>query len=296
MSVVIPLYNHAAYVEQAVNSVLAQGPIVRELIVLDDGSGDDSAAVMARLARRDPRIRFERQANAGAHAALNTALGWCQGEFLAILNSDDSFVAGRLVALAAVLDNDPGADIAASAVQFMDGNSRIVGNEWYEAARVAHTDLGVGLLNGNHLMSTSNLMFRRDALHGVGAFAALRYAHDLDWVLRALALGRRVALAPGRLLTYRMHDSNTISEDHGRVRAEWAMAAAAYLTTLWDRRNAPPIDYNHAAAAAAVLRTHQLDRAVAPCMAYLRRNGAVPLDRSALLADAPFRARVADWV
>ena len=296
VSVVIPLYNHAAYIEQAVNSVLAQGPVVRELIVLDDGSTDQSAEIMARLAARDARIRFERQENAGAHAALNTALSWCRGEFLAILNSDDSYVTGRLSRLAAALDADPGVDIAASGLQFMDGTSRMVGNDWYEAARVAHADLGLGLLNGNFLMTTSNLVFRRDALERVGAFAALRYAHDLDWILRALALGRRVVLVEDRLLTYRMHDSNTINEDHRRVRAEWAMAASAYLTTLWDRRHAPAIDYEHAAAAQTVLRTHQLDRAAAPCMAYLRRHGALPLDRSPLLGDAAFVARLDGWV
>ena len=299
VSVVVPLYNHAGYIEQAVASVLAQGALVRDLLVIDDGSTDESATVMARLAARDGRIRFERQANRGAHATLNTALARCDGELLAILNSDDAWRPGRLSALAAALDADDGLDIAASGIGFIDAEGAARGNDWYEAAWRAPSDgtaLGVALLSGNFLMTTSNLLFRRAAWDAIGGFAALRYAHDLDWLLRALALGHRIAIVDRKLLDYRMHDRNTISEDHQAVRTEWAMAAAAYLTTLWDRPGAPPIDWPHAAAAQAVLREHQLDRAVGPCMAYLRRHGAQALDRSPMLADGPFRALVRGWV
>ncbi len=299
VSVVIPLYNHASFIAEALASVLAQGPIVAEVVVLDDGSTDDSAAIMERLSPSDPRIRFCRQSNAGAHAAINTALASCRGELLAILNSDDVFMPGRVAALAAALDADGGVDIAASAIAFIDGEGVSVENPWYEAASRAHREglgMGVALLNGNFLMTTSNLLIRRTALKAVGPFAALRYAHDLDWLLRALALGRRVTMVETPLLRYRMHGSNTIKEDHHRVRAEWAMAAAAYLTTLWDRPGAPPIDWEEAAAARSVLATHQLDWATDLCMAYMRRTGAASLDRSPLLADTVFRSKVEGWV
>ena len=154
----------------------------------------------------------------------------------------------------------------------------------------------MALLNGNFVMTTSNLLFRRAAIEKIGAFARLRYVHDLDWLLRALALGRRIIRVDEPLLRYRIHASNTISEDHSAVRAEWAMAAAAYLTVLWDRPGAPPIDWGHAAAAQSVLRQHELGRAVAPCMAYLRRHGAASLDRNALLGDEPFKRLVKSWV
>ena len=71
VSVVVPLYNHAQYITEAVESVLAQGSIVKELIVLDDGSTDESASVMERLFRRDPRIRW---LDATAPDLLDTAL------------------------------------------------------------------------------------------------------------------------------------------------------------------------------------------------------------------------------
>ena len=298
VSVVVPLYNHAGYIGDAIASILAQGSVVQEVIVIDDGSTDDSATVMAGLAAQDPRIVFDRQDNQGAHATLNAGLARCTGDLLAVLNSDDAFAPGRLTALVAALDADPAADIAASGLSFMDGSGATIANPWYQEAlafRRGGADLGVALLNGNFLMTTSNLLIRRAAWDLVGPFAALRYVHDLDWLLRALALGRRVVRVDKDLLRYRIHASNTISEDHANVRVEWALAAAAYLTLLWDRPGAA-IDWDHAGAVQAVLRKHQLDCAVPPCMAYLRHHSPASLDGSPVLADAAFKARVKGWI
>ena len=288
MSVVVPLYNHAAFVAEAVESILAQGRVVQEIIVLDDGSTDGSAAVVQGLVGRDPRLRLERQANRGAHATINAAIALCGGEMVAILNSDDAWLPGRVAALVAAR----GAGIGCSGLRFMDAAGTGTDNPWYEAALAFHRDgaeLGVALLNGNFVMTTSNLLIRRATLEAVGPFAALRYGHDLDWLLRALALGQRLVRVEAPLLRYRTHASNTIAEDHAGVRAEWAVAR------LGHRPDAPPIDWDHAAAAQSVLRRHELDRAVALCLAYLCRSGVAGLDRSPLLADAAFRARVKGW-
>lgn len=294
----MPLYNHAAYITAAVESVLTQGEVLREMVVIDDGSTDDSARVMGGLAARDPRIRFRSQSNRGAHATINAGLRDCTGEFVAILNSDDLYEPGRLDALALRLDADAGADLAASGIRFIDGQGGSIGNDWYAAALAfrAGRDMGTALVNANFLMTTSNFLFRRDLTARIGEFAALRYTHDLDFALRALACGRHIALLEEPLLRYRLHGSNTISEDHRRVRAEWAATAAAYLTLLWDRPGAPEPDWDAAAAMEEVLTRHELGRAVHLCMAWLRRNGGGRLDTGPLLADEAFRARLAGWV
>lgn len=295
----MPLYNHAAYVAEAVGSALAQGDVLREVVVVDDGSTDDSPRIMADLAARDSRIRFRAQPNAGAHAAINAAIADCTGEFVAVLNSDDAYLPGRLDALALLLDDTPDAALAASRITFMDGAGAAIANPWYDDALTfsrAGGTMATALVNANLLMTTSNYLLRRDALTAVGTFAALRYAHDLDLALRILALGQGIALSNEPLLRYRMHGHNTINEDHRRVRAEWAICAAAYLTLRWDRPGAPEPDWDEAAAIAAVLARHDLARAVAPVAAYLRRHGGGRLDASPLLADDAFLARVRDWV
>jgi glycosyltransferase involved in cell wall biosynthesis len=299
VSVVVPLYNHATYIGPAIESVLSQGAVLREIIVIDDGSRDDSAAVMRRLAQRDTRIRFRAQENQGAHATINAGMAECSGEFIAILNSDDIYLPGRLDALALRLDAEPEAALVASGIAFMDGEGREISNDWYAEVLAfyrATPDMATALVNGNFLMTTSNFLFRRDLVSRIGAFAALRYTHDLDFALRALALGHRIALLDAPLLRYRIHGSNTISEDHRKVRAEWAASAAAYLTLLWDRPDAPEPDWGRAGPMSEVLGRHDLARAVLPCMAYLRRHGNGRLDLAPLLSDEAFRAQLLGWV
>ena len=302
VSAVVPLYNHAKYIEAAIDSALAQGEVLRELAVIDDGSTGGSAQVMERLARRDPRIRFRSQANQGAAATLNAGLRDCSGDYVAILNSDDAWLPGRLEALVLALEAAPGAAIAASGIAFMDGHGAPVANAWYEEAMAFRTGRGMAtaLVNGNFLVSTSNFLFPRALVAEIGGFAALRYAHDLDFALRALALGHGIVLLDAALLRYRVHGRNTIAEDHRGVRAEWAAAAAAYLTLRWERPGAPEPEWEETAAIEDVLTRHELSRAVHMCMAWLRRHGldeAAPgrLDRVPLRADAAFRARLAGW-
>ena len=297
VSVVIPLYNHAAYIEAAVESALAQGAVLREVIVIDDGSSDASTDVMRRIAAHEPRIRFRSRPNRGAHATINEGLEEATGEFVAILNSDDIYLPGRLDSLVHRLDAEPGAALAASGIAFMDGNGASIENAWYGEAMAFRAGRGTGtaLVNANFLMTTSNYLFRADLPKQIGGFAALRYTHDLDFALRALALGHGIALVEQPLLRYRQHGTNTISEDHRKVRVEWATSAAAYLTLLWDRPGAPEPDWNEVGGITEVLRRHELTRMVLACMAYLRRHGGGRLDSSPMLADEAFRAHMLDW-
>lgn len=90
-------------------------------------------------------------------------------------------------------------------------------------------DIAVSLIDANYLMTTSNFLMRASLLEKVGYFADLRYAHDLEFALRCRAQGIRFCFINKTLLKYRFHSSNTISENHDKVRAEWALCAASYL-------------------------------------------------------------------
>ncbi len=293
VSVVVPLYNHARYVAEAVRSALAQGPVLREVVVVDDGSTDGSAEILLAACGDDARLVLWSQPNRGAHAAINAGLLRATGEVLAVLNSDDVYAPGRLDRLVAALDADPEADLAATGLGFVDGDGSPIGNPWYEEALAFHRasgDLGAALVNGNFVMTTSNLAFRRGLLDRIGLFAPLRYAHDLDFLLRALAHGRRFALLLDEpLLSYRVHAANTIKEEHGAVRLEWAAAAAAYLDALL--ASPAPVDWAKLQALGAVLERHKLLQGVQLCLAHLRRHPAGgTLERAPMLADEGFRA------
>jgi glycosyltransferase involved in cell wall biosynthesis len=104
VSVVIPAYNSAAFIERAIRSVLNQDYRPLEIIVIDDGSTDNTSEVVAAL---DGAIRCERQPNAGAAAARNRGIQLSQGEFIAFLDSDDEWLPGRLEKTVRPLINNP---------------------------------------------------------------------------------------------------------------------------------------------------------------------------------------------
>ena len=107
VSVVIPLYNKAPFILAAVGSVLRQSLADFELIVVDDGSTDSSASLVAGVG--DPRIRLLAQANAGPGPARNRGLGEARGEYVAFLDADDEWEPGFLALAVTALDGDPDA-------------------------------------------------------------------------------------------------------------------------------------------------------------------------------------------
>lgn len=109
VSVIIPTYNRAAYLDEAIQSVIAQTFEDWELIVIDDGSTDATTEVAARYA---DRITFIRQANAGACVARNLGLSHASGEYVSFLDSDDRMLPNNLADLIAVLEQKPQVDVA----------------------------------------------------------------------------------------------------------------------------------------------------------------------------------------
>ena len=104
ISVIIPSYNHAPYIGYAVESVFSQSYTDFELIVVEDGSTDNSLEVLSGFS--DPRLRVLTQPNQGAHAAINRGLRAAMGEYLAILNSDDLYHPLRLAKMIEALKAD----------------------------------------------------------------------------------------------------------------------------------------------------------------------------------------------
>lgn len=232
VSVVIPLYNHEKYIEAAIGSVLSQTVRAAEIIVVDDGSSDGSAQRMQLLCNEHPEIIFWSWPNQGAHQALNAAILRATGDFVAILNSDDCYDPERLAACLAVVESDPSVDVVATGVSFVDGGGRQVRNPWYEDAVAFYRqegDLSLALFHANFLVTTSNLFIRRSLFERVGHFSPLRYTHDLEFCLRLIAAKANLHFLDRPLLTYRMHDANTISENRARTEVEQAAVFAFFL-------------------------------------------------------------------
>jgi len=235
ISVVIPLYNHEKYIRTAVESALNQSLRPVEIIVVNDGSTDGSARVMAEIAGQHPEIVFWSQPNQGAHQAINAGIRRATGELVAILNSDDAYHPQRLECCADVLRQSPEIAAVTTVLDFMNAKGKKTKNRWYAQSRSffeKEGDLPLSLINGNFFMTTSNIVIRRSVFEDIGYFAPLRYVHDLDFFLRLLVAGKTVHLIEAPLVTYRMHAKNTILEEHANVRAEWAFACARFIMML----------------------------------------------------------------
>ncbi|HEX4883658.1 MAG TPA: glycoside hydrolase family 99-like domain-containing protein [Casimicrobiaceae bacterium] len=215
LSVVMPAYNHARFLPGTLAALAAQTRPPDEVVVVDDGSTDGSADVVARWARgAGLPVTLVRQRNAGAHAALNRGMALARGATLALANSDDRYARERLERLAGALGD--GRMLAFSAVTTIDDDDRPCTTPYARelVARVA--ELGMlptmlhALVRHNAAVSTGNLVFRRALLERTGGFAALRVCHDWDFVLAA-SRATRFAFVDAPLYAYRLHGGNTFS-------------------------------------------------------------------------------------
>jgi glycosyltransferase involved in cell wall biosynthesis len=232
VSVVIPLYNHEAYIETALSSVFEQTIRPVEIVIVDDGSTDGSAEKVRRRCADRADVIFWSRPNQGAHHALNAAIHRATGDFVAVLNSDDEYDPERLAACLDAVQTDPAVDVVATEVSFIDGRGRAVASSWYEEALAFYKesrDLALALCRGNFFMSSSNLFARRAVFESVGYFSPLRYAHDLEFFLRLILAKRTIRVLERRLLAYRFHAGNTIAESQAATDVERAAVLALFV-------------------------------------------------------------------
>lgn len=195
VSAIIPAYNAAAFLAEAIESVLAQRYPDIEIIVVDDGSTDDPGEV----ARRFPRaVRCVRQDNAGPAAARNRGIRMACGEFIAFLDADDLWPADKLDIQMPRLAGDPALDVVAGRIQYvrLDGAAELDLRFEDERNTVTHVHLG-------------SAVFRRRAFERVGLFdETLRFSEDQDWYLRAREQALSIVVVREITLLYRLHAGN----------------------------------------------------------------------------------------
>ncbi|MCB0170098.1 MAG: glycosyltransferase [Anaerolineae bacterium] len=238
ISVIIPSYNHANFINEAIQSVLSQSISDLELIIVDDGSSDDSLNVLKTI--NDSRVRIITQQNQGAHAAINRGITESTGQYLAILNSDDVYHSLRLEKLLNLLETKQEVGLVSSHIKIIDQNGTEKGiKKGYETLSPwtlsaprksfrAGQELKAVLLTENYLATTSNFIFERKIFEQIGAFLPLRYTHDWDFALRVAEV-KQIALLPEVLLNYRVHGSNTIRENKAAMIFEICWCLAVHL-------------------------------------------------------------------
>ncbi len=220
ISVIIPAYNHEKFIGPAVESVLSQSYHHLELIVIDDGSTDNTASVVKTY--QDERLRYLYQDNQDAFNTINRGLELAKGAFIAILNSDDVYTTQRLEQLLE-LQQAYKAEFLFTDVIPIDAGGKSISNpqnpwnSWHKKNRRFYfecKDLYTAFLKGNFMVTTSNVFMSRRVYEQVGQFCSLRYLHDYDYIFRVmLAFPGKVHYAhDAKLLCYRIHGANTLGE------------------------------------------------------------------------------------
>jgi hypothetical protein len=205
VSVIVPAYNAASTVQETLRSVLAQTCARIEVIVVDDGSTDDTATAVANVAVQDARVRLERQAQSGVAAARNRAIRCASGEFIAPMDADDVWHPTKLERqLRRFGDGAPDLGVVYSWFRYMDTDGRVLGDgpRPYFEGSVLHQHL-----QWNFLGNGSIPLIRAKALVGLGYEPSLQRqgAEGCEDFLLQLQLSRHwgFGCAPGFLIGYR---------------------------------------------------------------------------------------------
>jgi glycosyltransferase involved in cell wall biosynthesis len=196
VTVMIGAYNAGRYLAEAIDSVLAQTHPVAQLVVVDDGSTDDTGAIAESYG---PPVLAIRQENGGMAASRNRAIREAAGDFFAFLDADDRFRPDKLERQLAVFRNDPQLDVVYGHVtEFVSPELDAAAIELLRPPR------------DDSPWPTPNLMLvRRESFFRVGLFStALKVGIGVDWHARSIEAGLRSVVPPVVVLERRLHAEN----------------------------------------------------------------------------------------
>lgn len=220
VSVIIPVYNGARFLRACLESVFAQTYRPIEVIVVDDGSTDDSGSI----AQSFPEVRYIQQTNQGVAAARNSGIEAARGEFYAFLDQDDLWKPEKLKLQIEYLQNHPEIGYTLTQQQFfLEPGAALP--PWFrkELLAVVHTGWVLG-----------TLVVRRTSFEQIGNFATgYSAANDSDWFFRAKAAEIPMAVVPELLLLKRIHEAN----DSGRAKEVLSELLKVVKTSLDRQRS-----------------------------------------------------------
>jgi alpha-1,3-rhamnosyltransferase len=207
VSVIISSYNHAAYIESAIRSVLEQTYANIELLVYDDGSKDDSVAIIQKLADQYGFF-FQPQANQGLSRTLNAGIERARGSLIAPFGSDDIMLKERLQKQVPWMMAHADVGIAAGNIIKIDQHGEPLKRQPEHPQRFL--DFNDLFLGNKEMPATATMLFRKQALQQIGGFNPDIRLEDLYVELKITEAGWKIGIMQDTLSYYRVHPTNTI--------------------------------------------------------------------------------------
>lgn len=247
ISCIVPVYNAELYLRKTLHSLLCQKELPAEILIIDDGSRDNTCEIAAEAAKRDRQIRvFSFSTNNGVSAARNFGLQAAYGDWILFLDGDDiadaNLISRQLQRIRQLAREGYGDIILVhSAYQQIDVFDKAIGGSTRWKQVEPKETVGYFLLR-NPIITASGVLARKDALLATGGFnRALRYAEDWDLWLRLAQMGS-FGYVDDPLVFVRRHDNNasrsvaTMLEGEMRVLSQYSME---FIETAIFRRNLP---------------------------------------------------------
>lgn len=249
VSVIIPAYNYAAFVAEALASALQQSHSNIEVIVVDDGSTDNTAAVVQEQMKRDSRVQYIHQHNQGLSAARNTGIRHSRGDYLVFLDADDVMHAQKVAVHLEHFSREPETGISYGRCRyFLNGRQeqtfaslQLDDAEWMPCVSGRAAEV-MPLLVVNNIMPVCSVMLRREVVKRVGGFnTALKSLEDWEYWLRAAALDFLFSYCnDDRLAAYiRVHDVSMSQNALRMLQVQYRLRLdniPGFLSHMQDRR------------------------------------------------------------
>jgi hypothetical protein len=248
VSIIVPAYNQARFLGSAIRSALDQTDRDLEVIVVDDGSTDDTREVACGFS--DTRVRYVRQENRGLSAARNTGIRHAHGAFLTYLDSDDQFLPEKLEILLGAFERRPELGFVAGEAILVDEEGQPLGERFARGVPEEPTEW----LLGNPL-HVGSVLIRREWQDRMGAFdEALRSYEDWDMWLRLARANCPMSFEPRAVSLYRFHGLQMTRVGRQMTTATFAVLDKTFadpdLPEAWRSRREDAYSRAHLRAAA----------------------------------------------
>jgi len=240
ISVTMPCRDCGATVGRAIESLLAQEGADFEVVAVDDGSTDDTLAVLKAYARRDARVRVVAMGHRGVVFAANAAIEAARGRYVARMDADDESLPGRLAAQARLLDERPDIGLVGCRVRFGGSRKRSAGYARYvDWTNTLLTPEAIGLNRFVEFpVPNPSIMFRRECVLEHGPYRDGNYPEDYELLLRWLEAGVRMAKVDAELLLWN-DPPDRLSRNHPRYDVEAFYRIKTEYLARWLARHNP---------------------------------------------------------
>jgi glycosyltransferase involved in cell wall biosynthesis len=232
VSILLPAYNIDKFLKEAIDSVLNQTYKDFELILIDDGSTDNTLNIMQEYANKDNRIIIDSHENMGMGESLNRALKIAKGDLIIRMDADDIMLPQRIEMQVEFMQNNPNISVSSCLAYYINENGKIIGKTFSDlktiddSKRYLKENEPIGLLH-------PGVIFRKKDILEIGGYRGKFWpAEDIDLWNRLLENGKNIVVIQEILMKYRIHGDSIITSKfkEGRLKFEWVREC------MWLRR------------------------------------------------------------